>query len=36
MRFLFMQFDRPLLTDSMITYSTCFYLLSRFYRESFL
>lgn len=36
MRFLFMQFDRPLLTDLMIISSACFYLLSRFYPESFL
>lgn len=31
MRFLFVPFDQPLLTDSMIISSACFYLLSRFY-----
>ncbi|GKW29931.1 hypothetical protein PEC331060_31090 [Pectobacterium carotovorum subsp. carotovorum] len=36
MRFLFMRFGRPLLTDSVIISSARFYLLSRFYRESFL
>lgn len=35
MRFLFMQFERALLNDSVIISSACFYLLSRFYRESF-